>query len=128
MAHFLSEYLPLLLVSLGALTSQLLMKHGVSQGGPLSVASLEQLVGLVQRILTTPVLLLGYSLSFVTGVVWLVVLARSDLSYALPLTTATYFVLMLLLSALVLGEAVSPWRWAGTLLILLGIALVSRTS
>ena len=126
MAQLLAEYLPLLLVSVGALTSQLLMKQGMSQGGPLALTGLDQVVVLFQRILSTPVLLVGYGLSFVTGLLWLVVLGRSELSYALPLTTATYFVLTLLMSTFVLGEAVTTMRWAGTLLILAGIALLAR--
>ena len=126
MAQFVAEYLPLFLVSLGALTSQLLMKQGMSQGGPLALTGFDQVIVLIQRILSTPVLLVGYGLSFVTGLLWLVVLGRSELSYALPLTTGMYFVLTLLISTLVLGEAVTTLRWAGTLLILGGIALVAR--
>jgi drug/metabolite transporter (DMT)-like permease len=81
----------------------------------------------MQRILTTPTLFLGYVLSFATGLLWLVILSRVDLSYAVPLMTGIYFLLLLLTSTLVLREAVTPVHWLGTLLILAGIALTARS-
>ena len=111
----------------GLLVSQLLMKHGVTRGGPITVGSLEQLWGLMQRILTTPTLFLGYFLSFVTGLVWLVILSRVELSYAVPLMTGIYFLLVLLTSTLLLRESVTPGHWFGTLLIVAGIYLTARS-
>jgi multidrug transporter EmrE-like cation transporter len=111
----------------GVLVSQLLMKRGVTHGGPITVGSLEQLWGLMQRILTTPTLFLGYVLSFATGLLWLVILSRVDLSYAVPLMTGIYFLLLLLTSTLVLRESVTPVHWLGTLLIVTGIYLTARS-
>jgi drug/metabolite transporter (DMT)-like permease len=71
-------------------------------------------------------LLTGYILSFLTGFIWLAVLSRMNLSYAAPMMTATYFMLLLLTSALVLREVVTPAHWAGTLLIISGMFLIAR--
>jgi multidrug transporter EmrE-like cation transporter len=57
----------------------------------------------------------------------LVILSRVDLSYAVPLMTGIYFLLLLLTSTLVLRESVTPAHWLGTLLILAGIALTTRS-
>jgi multidrug transporter EmrE-like cation transporter len=57
----------------------------------------------------------------------LVILSRVALSYAVPLMTGIYFLLLLLTSTLVLREAVTPTHWFGTLLIVVGIALTARS-
>jgi multidrug transporter EmrE-like cation transporter len=121
------RHLLIVAAAFGLLVSQLLMKQGVTRGGPITVGSLEQLWGLIQRILTTPTLFIGYVLSFATGLVWLVILSRVDLSYAVPLMTGIYFLMLLLTSVLVLRESVTPGHWLGTLLIVVGIYLTARS-
>jgi uncharacterized membrane protein len=54
-------------------------------------------------------------------------LSRADLSYVLPVTAIGY-VLNALAGRLILAEQVSATRWVGTLLIVAGSALVSRTA
>jgi len=124
--YLTGRHVLILVAAFGALLSQTLMKRGLSQGGPIMVASVEQFIALILRILTTPVLLLGYILSFLTGFIWLAVLSRMNLSYAVPMMTATYFVLLLITSTLVLREVVTPVHWAGTLLIIAGMFLIAR--
>ena len=51
----------------------------------------------------------------------------ADLSFVLPVTAIGY-VIAVLIGKLFLHEAVSPRRWAGTLLIFVGAALVGSTS
>jgi uncharacterized membrane protein len=54
-------------------------------------------------------------------------LSRADLSYVLPVTAVGY-VLNAIAGRVVLAEQVSAARWAGTILIVAGSALVSRTA
>jgi uncharacterized membrane protein len=124
--YLAGRYALIIVAAFGALLSQTLMKQGLSQGGPIMVANVAQFVALILRILTTPMLLTGYILSFLTGFIWLAVLSRMNLSYAAPMMTATYFMLLLLTSALVLREVVTPAHWAGTLLIISGMFLIAR--
>lgn len=56
------------------------------------------------------------------------VFARLPLSLISPLMAGAIFVLITLASVLFLGEAVSPSRMAGMVLILAGIALLSRAA
>jgi uncharacterized membrane protein len=64
-------------------------------------------------------------------IVWLLsrmaLLSWADLSYVLPVTSAGY-VLNAVMGRVFLGEHITPARWAGTLLIMAGTALVGSTS
>ena len=54
-------------------------------------------------------------------------LSIADLSVVLPLTAIGY-ILSTVLGHVFLGEQVSPQHWLGTVLVFLGVALVSSTS
>lgn len=54
---------------------------------------------------------------------WVLALSRLPLSYAYPVACAS-IVIVALLSALVLDEALTPRMWLGTLLVLAGVALL----
>jgi multidrug transporter EmrE-like cation transporter len=82
-------------------------------------ASLFQLFFLVQ----TWAGLILYGLSAVS---WLWVLSRFQLSYAYPLL-ALSFPIVVALSVILFSESVSPVRWAGVLVIFVGVSLLSRT-
>jgi drug/metabolite transporter (DMT)-like permease len=107
--------------------SQLLLKQGVRSTGPLSLTSLSQIGDLIQRIVSSPLLLLGYGLSGVSALLWLLVLSRYELSYATPIFSAIYYVLLLLGSATILHEEVVPLRWIGAVVVIIGIALISQS-
>ena len=57
---------------------------------------------------------------------YLMLLSRADVSKILPMTAFDYIVVAVLAQYL-LGEAVTPRRWAGIGLIVVGVFLVSRT-
>lgn len=67
-------------------------------------------------------LAIGCMLTFL--VLWMVSLSWADLTFVMPLTALTY-VLNAILVGPVLGEQVSFTRWVGTLLIALGVGLVT---
>lgn len=66
------------------------------------------------------VLLTAFLLLYLASLSW------EDLSYVLPLTAGDY-VLVTLLAYFILHEDVTPLRWAGSLLVATGIALVARS-
>lgn len=74
----------------------------------------------------SPVVLLGVTLLIVWMLSRMTLMSWADLSYILPITAIGY-VLTAIAGALFLAEQVSPTRWAGTLLIVAGILVVSRT-
>src|SRR5262249_29318218 len=63
--------------------------------------------------------LAGFFYAYLTALSW------ADLTYVLP-ATALGYVVTAFLSRVFLHEAVSPWRWAGVLLITCGVGLVAR--
>ncbi|MEN6356028.1 MAG: EamA family transporter [Armatimonadota bacterium] len=75
---------------------------------------------------TNPFVWIGVLLLVLFFILYLTSLSWEELSYVLPLTAADY-VLVTILAFFLLGEDVSPMRWAGSLLVATGIALVVRT-
>jgi len=57
---------------------------------------------------------------------WLWVLARAHLSLAYPILSLT-FPIVLGLSALLFAEVITPLRWAGVGVIVVGVSLLART-
>ncbi len=74
-----------------------------------------------------PWVLLGVALLVVYFAAHTLILSWADLSYVLLVTSSGY-ILVAALSRLVLGEHISYSRWAGTLLVAVGAALVGSTS
>jgi len=127
MGAALKQYGLVLLTAVFLLGSQLLLRQGAKMSGALSVTSPADLLGLIRRVLTTPALLLGYCLSAVSALLWLIILSRLELSYATPLLNGFFYILLLVASALVLRENITAWRVRGTLFVLIGIILISRS-
>lgn len=59
-------------------------------------------------------------------VFYLMLMSWADYSYVMPVSSFGY-ALVALLGVVVLGESVTPGRWAGVALICLGVGLVGRT-
>ena len=83
-------------------------------------------VAAVRSVLGQPLFLAVGVLIVLQMVNWLKVLDDADVSYALPITALSY-VSVAAVSAVWLHEAVTSGRIVGTLLILGGVFLVSRT-
>ncbi len=75
---------------------------------------------------TSPWVILGVLLLIVFLIAYLAALAETDLSFVLPATAPAY-ILTAGLSRMFLNETITPLRWAGTLMIVLGTCLVART-
>ena len=70
--------------------------------------------------------ILGIALLIAFLMLYLASLSWEDLSFVLPLTAADY-VLVTLMAYFILHEDVSALRWAGSVFVAVGIALVTRT-
>ena len=78
------------------------------------------------RALGNPWVALGVALQAAFFFMYMGLLAREDVSKILPLTTLSYLVVGLL-AQFMLAEPVTPLRWAGIGIIVLGVLLVGRT-
>ena len=112
---------------LAAVAGQIVLKHGMTQLGSQSLSlSPGGVFEMVWRMGTSPWVLLGIGF-YVTGMFfWLMVLSRVDLSFAYPMLSLSY-VLVLGSSWLLLGESLSALRIVGVLAIMAGVAVVSQS-
>jgi undecaprenyl phosphate-alpha-L-ara4N flippase subunit ArnE len=74
--------------------------------------------------LLNPLVISGYAMLVLRGVIWVLLLSRLKLLFAYPLMSSTY-VLVLLIASRYFGEVVTPRNIAGSLLIIVGITLLS---
>jgi drug/metabolite transporter (DMT)-like permease len=117
-----------LVVIAGALggTGHVLLSKGLRAVGDFTEAPTGLLAGMAARALANPSTLLGVALQAVFFVMYLTLLSRADVSKILPMTAFDYIVVAILAQYL-LGEPVTPGRWAGIGLIAAGVYFVSRT-
>ncbi|MGH9414859.1 MAG: EamA family transporter [Terriglobales bacterium] len=71
--------------------------------------------------------LLGIGIYCAQAAVWWGVLSKVDLTYAFPLTSLSY-VILLVVSRIFLNEHISMQRWLGTVAVVFGVFLITRTS
>ncbi len=122
------KYMVLALILLDVVLNvagQLSLKYGMSQFGNFSL-SLSALPPIFLKAATNPNVILGlicYGLGFL---VWLIVLAKAEVSYAYPLISLGY-VFTAILARVLLGEAVTFTRMAGILVTCLGVFLIARS-
>lgn len=105
----------------------LLMKIGASHFAAVQVDSLHAAAMLMVKLLTNVTVLGGMSLYFFSAVVWLYLLTKLDISFVQPILALTY-VATPILAILFLHENVPAIRWVGILIIIIGVAVVARTS
>ena len=105
--------------------AQLLLKAGVSPLGVLSV-DWHNLVPTTLRVLSQWPILAGLGCYVVSVAVWIVGLSRVDVSIAYPMLSLGY-VVNALAARWLFGEVLGPTRWAGMMLILGGVFLMSRS-
>ncbi len=116
----------LLAVSAGTV-GDLLLAKGMKELGDLSAMNLRSILQVAFQALTSPKLILGTMMLAVFFFLWLAVLSWEDLSVALPMQALNY-VLVAFLSQYFLGEVVSPLRWTGTILVCIGVLLITKSS
>ena len=107
-------------------TGHVLLSRGMRTVGDLTEAPAGLLGGMLARALGNPWTLLGVALQASFFLMYLTLLSRADVSKILPMTAFDYIVVAFLAQYL-LGEPVTPGRWAGIGLIVAGVYLVSRT-
>jgi len=118
--------LGLILISVAmSAVAQIALKHGMSS--PVVQASLNSGIERVAPLIATnPFIWAGLALYGAGALLWLGVLAQIDVSQAYPFV-GLGFLLTMVLGIILLGESVSAMRLIGTLLVVAGVVLVSRT-
>jgi drug/metabolite transporter (DMT)-like permease len=115
----------ILISVLAGAVGQILLKKGMGSMGPLTL-TLNQLGHVLWRIGTNPYVIIGLVIYVGGTVFWLTALSRVDLSYAYPFASLSYIV-MLAASWLLFKEHITPLRLMGSLVVCLGVFLISRS-
>ena len=100
--------------------------YGMQEVGDISSFSPVELLSSGIASLARPWVLLGVGLLATFFAAHSLLLSWADLSYVLLVTSIGY-VLVAVLSAVFLGETITPSRWAGTALIACGVGIVGAT-
>ncbi|MBA7623913.1 4-amino-4-deoxy-L-arabinose-phosphoundecaprenol flippase subunit ArnE [subsurface metagenome] len=108
-----------------AVAGQILLKIGINRIGIVDFSGLEALKQLFFGVIKSPLVISGLFLYVISAAIWLVVLSAVDLSFAYPFIGLTY-VMVLILSRFILKEDVNLIRWAGAIIITIGVIVISR--
>ncbi len=104
---------------------QLFLKEGTTNLN-ISVSGITGPLLLVWRMITNPNIFIGLVCYGVSSIFWILVLKEKELSLVYPMIASGY-ILVVLFSWLIRHEPVSPTRWLGTIVITLGVILISRS-
>jgi transporter family protein len=111
-------------VVMGGSAGDVFITKAMKQIGEISTLHLGKLASIALRVLTNPNFLIGIFCMACSFFAFLAVLSWADLSFVLPATSLS-FVITTLGAKLVLKEEISRLRLAGTVLVCLGVALIS---
>jgi drug/metabolite transporter (DMT)-like permease len=108
-----------------ATTGDSLLKHGMTQIGPVTLTHAGLLHGFLAAMTSSTIwfailFLIGFMLSNMTVLSW------ADYSYVMP-AGALGYVAVTLVGVFAFGETVSPRRWLGVALICVGVFFVGQT-
>ena len=112
----------ILVVVLAGTSGEMSVSHGMKQVGPLRQFSAARIAAMLRRAVKQGWIWLGVSLMAVAFFVFLALLSWEAVSFAVPVTASSYAV-GALGARFILGEKVTPMRWAGVLLVCIGVAL-----
>lgn len=104
--------------------SQLFLKSSINSIGEFSTRKIMNVLKFILKIILMPKAWLALLFSTLSLCLWLIVLAKADLNFAFSVDSMHY-IFIAFASGLVLKEKVGLKRWVGTLLIVVGIALVA---
>jgi multidrug transporter EmrE-like cation transporter len=107
-------------------TAQILLKAGVSTEGVQAALATGSKLGKAAALASSPLVFVGLVVYGLSAALWLLVLARVDVTYAYPFV-GLGFLLTMMFGVWFLGETLTPLRLIGTCLVALGVVLIAQT-
>jgi drug/metabolite transporter (DMT)-like permease len=101
------------------------MKKGLSGTG-ISAITFQNVLEFGFRSLSSWMVWWGILIYIASFILWLVIIYRIDLSIAMPVGSAAY-VFIPIMAIIFLHETVSPLRWLGIGMVILGIYFISKS-
>ena len=123
--HLKTYLLLAFMVIFGPLGNVMLGK-GMRRVGPVSLATPGAWFDMLGRVLPSGTIWLGIACLCIFFVAYMLVLTWADYSYVQPASAVAYAVVALA-AHFILREIVTPLRWAGVILICLGVLVVGHT-
>src|SRR5262245_26982260 len=125
--HTIMKTLIILLIAICAQTlGDVCLTRGMKSIGEVNTLDPGELFRIAVQIFTTPYIWLGVFILIIFFGLYLVALSWADLSFVLSVTTFGY-VLNALMSWWLLAQQISSVRLIGTVVICIGVAVVSKT-
>ena len=115
----------IVLTSICDTISQLFLKNSINSLDA-NINSIKKVLQFLLKLAAIPRVWIGFIFSCLSLFIWLFVLSKADLNFAFSLDSMHY-IFIAYASMLILKENVGPKRWIGTILIVVGIILVSLT-
>lgn len=112
------------LAAAAAAFGQILVRRGMQEVGSLENYAPMALLGYFGQALSNADVVLGTILNAVFYFLFLAALSWTDLTIALPMTALEYGIAAVL-AVMILKEVVPPLRWAGIVLVVVGVILIT---
>ena len=128
----MKNFLLILFSVILGVAGQLSLKHGVGIASSGSSSRIVQsldvrsILAFLQSAAANKFVIFGFLFYLVSAASWLVILSRVDLSFAYPLISIGYIIIVIL-SKYIFDEPVTALRIAGTLLVCGGVFLLLRS-
>ncbi len=120
--------LALVVISVGLSTAgHFTLKKAMTNVGRIGTEEVGQLGQTITKAAKEPLLWVGLFLFGISALFWLVVLSRVPLSVAYPFAGLSYIVIVVL-DHYVLHEHIPGLRWAGAIVVAIGIGLIGISS
>jgi drug/metabolite transporter (DMT)-like permease len=125
MADLLKNLAWVMLTSSATVTCQLLAKYGVARIAPLDFGG--RPVATMLSIATSPFIVGGLFVQAFGFTVWLTVIARTNLTWAVGIASVFVYLLTAICNRLILGEGINTVQTIGIFVLCLGALLLSYT-
>lgn len=122
----LKTYILILFIVLFAPLGNVLLGRGMQGIGSAKDWAAADLLNIFLRIISSGSIWLGIGCLLTFFIAYMLVLTWADYSYVQPASSFSYAVVALL-GYFILHEKITPLRWAGILVICLGVFVVGRT-
>jgi drug/metabolite transporter (DMT)-like permease len=123
--HF-KTYVSIAVIIILAPLGNVLLSKGMKNVGSAKDWAAADLLQVLLRVLTSGYIWLGIASLLAFFVAYMLVLTWADYSYVQPASSFSY-AMVALLGYFLLGEAISPLRWAGIGIICVGVFVVGHT-
>jgi len=106
--------------------SQIFLKQGLIKTGGIKINTFSEFAGSFLKLFSEIYIYIGALIAVVGAFVWLIIISRENLTFAFPISSGIFFILLFIFSWLFLGENITIWKIVGTIIILIGILTLSK--